>query len=100
MISGCCSVTKNWCSTGMTGTSVEPLRPYLASNSLLECIVFAKSCAQDINEATLDKIPHAIPKWDDSRVAPSKEKVVIAYPHDNGCISRQCITLSRRSADD
>ena len=28
----------------------------MASNSLLECIVFAKSCAQDINEATLDKI--------------------------------------------
>ena len=51
----------------------------MASNSLLECIVFAKSCAQDINEATLDKIPHAIPKWDDSRVAPSKEKVVIAH---------------------
>jgi L-aspartate oxidase len=51
----------------------------MASNSLLECIVFAKSCAEDINEATLDKIPHTIPNWDDSRVAPSREKVVIAH---------------------
>ena len=43
------------------------------------CIVFAKSCAQDINEAILDKMPHTIPNWDDSRVAPSREKVVIAH---------------------
>jgi L-aspartate oxidase len=51
----------------------------MASNSLLECIVFAKSCAQDINESSLDKASQVIPKWDDSRVAPSKEKVVIAH---------------------
>ena len=51
----------------------------MASNSLLECIVFAKSCAQHINENTLEKSSYVIPKWDDSRVAPSKEKVVIAH---------------------
>jgi L-aspartate oxidase len=51
----------------------------MASNSLLECIVFAKSCAQHINENTLDNSSYVIPKWDDSRVAPSKEKVVIAH---------------------
>jgi L-aspartate oxidase len=46
---------------------------------LLECIVFAKSCAQHINENTLENSSYVIPKWDDSRVAPSKEKVVIAH---------------------
>ena len=51
----------------------------MASNSLLECIVFAKSCAQHINESMSDKQLPPIPKWDDSRVAPSKEKVVIAH---------------------
>ena len=51
----------------------------MASNSLLECIVFAKSCAQHINENTLENSSYDIPKWDDSRVAPSKEKVVIAH---------------------
>ena len=51
----------------------------MASNSLLECIGFAKSCAQHINENTLENSSYVIPKWDDSRVAPSKEKVVIAH---------------------
>ena len=32
-----------------------------------------------INEAHLINFLIAIPKWDDSRVAPSKEKVVIAH---------------------
>ena len=51
----------------------------MASNSLLECIVFAKSCAEHINASSLDFLSHDIPRWDDSRVAPSKEKVVIAH---------------------
>ena len=51
----------------------------MASNSLLECIVFAKSCAQHINENISIRQPPTIPKWDDSRVAPSQEKVVIAH---------------------
>ena len=32
-----------------------------------------------INENTLENSSYIIPKWDDSRVAPSKEKVVIAH---------------------
>ncbi len=51
----------------------------MASNSLLECIVFAKSCAKHINNSSLDGLSHEIPEWDDSRVAPSQEKVVIAH---------------------
>ena len=51
----------------------------LASNSLLECIVFAKSCAKNINESAFKEIFPTIAEWDASRVAPSKEKVVIAH---------------------
>ena len=51
----------------------------MASNSLLECIVFAKSCAKHINNSSFDDLSHEIPQWDDSRVAPSQEKVVIAH---------------------
>ena len=51
----------------------------MASNSLLECIVFAKSCANHISESNLEKILPKSAKWDDSRVFPSKEKVVIAH---------------------
>ena len=51
----------------------------MASNSLLECIVFAKSCANHINNSVLANSLTKIEKWDDSRVAPSKEKVVIAH---------------------
>ena len=51
----------------------------MASNSLLECIVFAKSCANHISKNKLEKIFPKNAKWDESRVAPSKEKVVIAH---------------------
>ena len=54
----------------------------MASNSLLECIVFAKSCAQDINQQVLAP-PHCkFDPWDASRVAPSKEKVVVTHLWD------------------
>ena len=51
----------------------------MASNSLLECVVFAKSCANHINGSEFENSQTKIEKWDDSRVAPSKEKVVIAH---------------------
>jgi len=54
----------------------------MASNSLLECIVFAKSCAQDINQNSLELDAHLFDAWDASRVAPSKEKVVISHLWD------------------
>ena len=51
----------------------------LASNSLLECVVFAKSCAKNINKSVFKERFPTIVNWDASRVAPSKEKVVIAH---------------------
>ncbi len=54
----------------------------MASNSLLECIVFAKSCAQDINQQTMQSTHCRFDPWDASRVAPSKEKVVVTHLWD------------------
>ena len=51
----------------------------MASNSLLECIVFAKSCAKDINKHSIGKKFPTIDAWDASRVEPSKEKVVVTH---------------------
>lgn len=55
----------------------------MASNSLLECIVYAKSAAQHIL-AKLDKInnPDTSPQWDASRVSDSDEDVVISHNWD------------------
>jgi L-aspartate oxidase len=51
----------------------------LASNSLLECLVFGEAAARHIN-ANFDALPEipAIRAWDESRVADSDEEVVIA----------------------
>lgn len=54
----------------------------MASNSLLECVVFAKSCAQDINQQALDSAHPSFNPWDASRVAPSNEKVVVTHLWD------------------
>ncbi|QNM82065.1 L-aspartate oxidase [Sphingomonas sabuli] len=50
----------------------------LASNSLLECLVFGEAAARDIL-ASLDRLaePPAIRPWDESRVTDSDEEVVI-----------------------
>ncbi len=55
----------------------------MASNSLLECIVYAKAAAEAIKE-TLDTIapPEAPPEWDESRVTDSDEDVVISHNWD------------------
>ncbi|MXR68034.1 L-aspartate oxidase [Shewanella sp. JBTF-M18] len=52
----------------------------LASNSLLECLVFARAAAEDI-ESQLVKIPMpgTLPDWDESKVSNSDEEVVIAH---------------------
>lgn len=52
----------------------------MASNSLLECLVFARSTAAHISEhlTTTSKYPK-LPKWDDSRVTDSDEEVVIQH---------------------
>ena len=50
----------------------------LASNSVLECLVFGVAAAQDINRSwTSLEPPPAIRPWDESRVTDSDEEVVI-----------------------
>ena len=53
----------------------------LASNSLLECMVFARAAAQHIAQAPRVQIP-ALPRWDDSRVTDADECVVISHNWD------------------
>ena len=50
----------------------------LASNSLVECMVFAQAAADDITQYT-DITPPALPIWDDSRVSDADETVVISH---------------------
>ncbi len=52
----------------------------MASNSLLECLVFGQSAAQHIiaHHAAMPPPPHVQP-WDESRVTDSDEEVVIAH---------------------
>ncbi len=52
----------------------------MASNSLLECLVFAKSAAEDIERHFHETpIEENIPDWDDSRVTDSDEQIVITH---------------------
>lgn len=55
----------------------------LASNSLLECFVSARSCSRLITE-TLHQYPAppSLPDWDESQVTDSDENVVIAHNWD------------------
>jgi len=53
----------------------------LASNSLLECMVFARAAAQAIAAAAPAEVP-ALPHWDDSRVTDADESVVISHNWD------------------
>jgi L-aspartate oxidase len=53
----------------------------LASNSLLECVVFAGSATADILAADPAPLP-ALPDWDESRVTDADEEVVIAHNWD------------------
>ncbi|MEX2320566.1 MAG: FAD-binding protein, partial [Saccharospirillum sp.] len=55
----------------------------LASNSLLECIVFARMAAEDILASDPSPgDPDDLPLWDESRVSDSDEKVVISHNWD------------------
>ena len=53
----------------------------LASNSLLECLVFAQAAARDIARRLRIEVPTpaAPPDWDESRVSDSDEQVVLAH---------------------
>ncbi|MBL8476875.1 MAG: L-aspartate oxidase [Methyloversatilis sp.] len=50
----------------------------LASNSLLECLVYATAAARDILSRK-PVAPPALPPWDESRVTDADEQVVIAH---------------------
>jgi len=57
----------------------------MASNSLLECFVFAFGAARDIHDRFSQVRPpvaESIPPWDDSRVTPSHEEVVVSHNWD------------------
>ena len=55
----------------------------MASNSLLECMVFARAAANKINEHTGTASPHdEIPNWDESQVTHSAEDVIISHNWD------------------
>jgi len=55
----------------------------LASNSLLECLVYAKSASDDIKETLTEIIDDAIiPPWDESQVTDSDEDVIISHNWD------------------
>jgi L-aspartate oxidase len=55
----------------------------MASNSLLECIVYAESAARDITgKLTSIPAPDPAPAWDESQVTDSDEDVVISHNWD------------------
>ena len=63
--------------TGMHGAN------RMASNSLLECIVFAMAASEDI-AAHIDEapVPQVLPPWDESRVRDSDEEIVVTHNWD------------------
>ena len=55
----------------------------MASNSLLECLVFASSTSDAINTCEIDDITCLdIPPWDESRVTEPDEEIVVAHNWD------------------
>ena len=50
----------------------------LASNSLLECLVFAEAAVKDILSQPKRELP-TLPEWDESRVSDPDEEIVIAH---------------------
>ena len=53
----------------------------LASNSLLECIVFSEAAANDILAQPKSEMPE-LPEWDASRVSDPDEEIVISHNWD------------------
>ncbi len=55
----------------------------MASNSLLECVVFAHAASEAIRQSlTAIDIPGNLPEWDESRVTDSDEEVVVSHNWD------------------
>jgi L-aspartate oxidase len=53
----------------------------LASNSLLECVVLGRTCAESIDALAPTTVP-PLPDWDESQVHDADEQVVIAHNWD------------------
>ncbi|PKO44497.1 MAG: L-aspartate oxidase [Betaproteobacteria bacterium HGW-Betaproteobacteria-22] len=53
----------------------------LASNSLLECLVFGQAAAEDILSQPVSQVP-TLPYWDESRVTDADEEVLITHTWD------------------
>jgi len=53
----------------------------LASNSLLECLVFGQAAAEDILSQATRPVP-TLPYWDESRVTDADEEVLITHTWD------------------
>ena len=52
----------------------------MASNSLLECLVFAEAAAADLHAALPGRgVPGALKPWDESRVTDSDEDIVVSH---------------------
>lgn len=73
-VAGLYAVGETTC-TGLHGAN------RLASNSLVECMVFAQAAVAAIRQAPSPKAP-ALPLWDDSRVTDADEMVVISHNWD------------------
>jgi len=54
----------------------------MASNSLLECLVFAERASEDIHHQNHQHPTPIIPDWDESQVIDSEEEVMIAHNWD------------------
>lgn len=55
----------------------------MASNSLLECLVFSQQAAREITARLADTPPPGdVPAWDESRVTDSDEEVVVSHNWD------------------
>jgi len=52
----------------------------MASNSLLECLVFAECASEDIKQKLPQlSMPKNLPQWDESQVSDSDEEVVVSH---------------------
>jgi L-aspartate oxidase len=53
----------------------------LASNSLLECVVYGEAAARDIVAQMPGRLPR-LPRWDESRVTDADEEIVLSHNWD------------------
>lgn len=51
----------------------------MASNSLLECLVFGRAAAQDLSTRPPAPPPPTLPAWDDSRVETLPEEILVTH---------------------